>query len=337
MNRPWVRWLGWSAAAAAGVAVLFALRAVFAPFILALVVAYVLEPPVRMLHRRGLGRVWAVLVVYALVGLLIGAVVTVVLPSFLGELNNLADNIPRYSRILEERWRDWYRGYLSYPLPDTVREAIDQGISGFEERALDATRGIVEGLIGLAAVVPVLILVPFLPFYMLRHVEMFRPARLPLAERPRWSRLVSECSRVWSGFVRGQVTIALIIGALVAVSAALIGLPFALLLGIIAGLGEFIPYFGPVVGAVPAALAAANVSTSALLQMLMALIIIHQLEQAVLSPWILGDGVGLHPLLVVFALILGGHLFGFAGLLLAVPVAGSLRAIWRFVADGEQR
>ncbi|REJ35498.1 MAG: hypothetical protein DIU84_06955 [Bacillota bacterium] len=129
----------------------------------------------------------------------------------------------------------------------------------------------------------------------------------------------------------------MILGGVVAVSAALIGLPFALLLGIIAGLGEFIPYFGPVVGAVPAALAAANVSTSALLQMLMALIIIHQLEQAVLSPWILGDGVGLHPLLVVFALILGGHLFGFAGLLLAVPVAGSLRAIWRFVADGEQR
>lgn len=311
----------------------------FIPFILALVLAYILEPPIRLLHRRGLGRVWAILIVYALIGLLIGAVVTVILPSFLGELATLADSIPRYTQILEERWAAWHRTYASYPLPDTVREAIDQGIAGFEDRSLGAVRGVVEGLIGVAAVAPFLVLVPFLAFYMLKDAELFRKTlmdRLPLRERPRWSRLVSDCSKVWSGFVRGQVTIALIIGAAVALAAAVIGLPYALLLGVIAGLGEFVPYFGPVIGAVPAALAAANVSTSALLQMLMALIIIHQLEQAVLAPWILGDGVGLHPLLIVFALILGGHLFGFAGLLLAVPVAGTLRAIWRFAADGER-
>jgi len=291
-----------------------------------------------MLHRRGLGRVWAILVVYALIGLAAGTVVTLVLPSFLGELASLTDNIPRYTRVLEARWAAWHRSYAAYPLPETVREAIDQGIAGFEARSLGAVRGVVEGLLGVAAVAPFLVLVPFLAFYMLKDAELFRRTlldRLPLAERPRWSQLVTDCSKVWSGFVRGQVTIALIIGAAVAAAAALIGLPFALLLGAMAGLGEFVPYFGPVVGAIPAALAAANVSTTALLQMLMALIIIHQLEQAVLAPWILGDGVGLHPLLIVFALILGGHLFGFAGLLLAVPVAGTLRAIWRFVAGHE--
>ncbi|HEY8449779.1 MAG TPA: AI-2E family transporter [Bacillota bacterium] len=335
-RRIW-RLLGWGAAALALLGVAFALRQVLTPFLLALALAYVLEPPVRALHRRGLGRVWAILVVYALLGLLVGAAIVFLVPQFLRELGYLADQVPQYSARLAGLARSWQQRYASIPLPETVRSAVDDGIRGLEQRTLAAISGIVEALLGVAAASWSLILVPFLAFYMLKDTEQFRRtllAWLPIEARPHWLRLVHDCDRVLSGFVRGQVIIAVVIGAAVALVAAVLGLPFALLLGILAALGEFVPYFGPILGTLPALVFAVNQSTQTLLQLVMALIIIHQLEQALLYPLILGDGVGLHPLLVIFALLVGGHFFGLAGLIVAVPLAGLLRSFWLFVIGG---
>lgn len=333
IDRPWLRRAVWAAAAAAGLLLLFSLRAVLAPFLFALVLAYVLEPPVRALQRQGLPRVWSIVAVYALITLLIGVIVVFVLPQFLRELAALTDDIPRFTQRLLTYWRSARQQYINYPLPETVRNAIDQGIVALEARALAAIRGTVEGLLGVAAGTVTLVLVPFMSFYMLKDAERLRLAvmrLLPIAERPRWADLIGEVNSVLSGFVRGQVVVALLMAAAVTAVTALIGLPFAVMLGIIVGLSEFVPYFGPVVGSVPVVLLAAGQSTQAVLQVIMALIIIHQLEQAVLQPLIVGDGVGLHPLLIIFALFVGGHFFGLAGLLLAVPVAGTLRALWTF-------
>lgn len=120
------------------------------------------------------------------------------------------------------------------------------------------------------------------------------------------------------------------VGTLAAVATALLGLRFAVLLGIWAGLTEFIPYVGPVLGAVPAVLAGLAISPLRAVEVLLAFAIIQQLENAVLSPKIMGESVGLHPIVVLFAVLAGGYLAGGWGLILALPVAGLLRVLWCF-------
>lgn len=330
-----LRQLGWGFLVAAALVAVFILRKVVAPFVMALAFTYLLEPPVSALHRRGLNRVLAIVVVYIMLGLLGAAVVLFVVPQFFRELGTLAAEIPGYVEQLARLADAWYRRYEAFPLPDGVRSAIDDGIRGLEDRSLAAIQGTVEGLISMAAGAWSLVLVPFLAFYMLKDADHFRQLlvrRLPPPAQGVWLRLLTDCDRVLSGFIRGQVLIAAIIGASLAMTAAWLQLPYALLLGVFAALGEFIPYFGPVIGSLPALIFAAGVSTSTFIKMAVAVIVIHQLEQAVLFPLILGDSTGLHPLLVIFAVLLGGHLFGLAGLIVSVPLAGILWSLWRFIA-----
>lgn len=326
--------MGWGTVAVAALWTAFLLRQVLIPFVVALALSYVLEPPVRSLHRRGLHRISAILVVYALVGLLIGLVVVFLIPQFLQELGELSREIPKYTKRLSALASTWQKKYSSFPLPDSVRHAVDNGIKGLEGESLKAITSTVESIWGLAGSAWTLILVPFLSFYMLKDAEYFRrlfTKVIPPETRSYWLSLLQDCDRVLSGFIRGQVIIAFIVGASLAVVAAVLRLPFPLLLGMIAGFGEFVPYFGPIIGSVPAMVFAANQSSQTFLQMLMAIIIIHQVEQAVLFPLIMGDSIGLHPLLVIFALLLGGHFFGLPGLIVAVPLAGILRCFWIFV------
>lgn len=324
---------GWGTAVAGALALGFILRQVLAPFVLALAFTYVVEPPVSALHNRGLNRIFSILVVYALVALLVGAVVVFVVPQFLAELGTLSTDMPRYVDNLTAILDSWQDRYAAFPLPDGIRTAVDDGIRKLEERSHAAITRTVESVVGFATGAWTLILVPFLAFYMLKDADHFRRlflSWLPASTRFQWLRLMRDCDQVLSGFIRGQVIIAVIIGTSMAVVAALLKLPYALLLGITAGLGEFVPYFGPIIGSVPAIVFAANQSSQTLLQLMMAIIIIHQLEQAVLFPLILGESVGMHPLLVIFSLLIGGHFFGLAGLILALPVAGIIRALWRF-------
>jgi predicted PurR-regulated permease PerM len=132
-------------------------------------------------------------------------------------------------------------------------------------------------------------------------------------------------------FIRGYFLVAAIVGGLTAIAMALLGLEFALMLGIFAGLAELIPYFGPVIGAVPAIGLAVLQSKWLAAKVALAFFVIHQLEGNIISPKILGDKVGLHPLMVIFSLMAGGELYGLAGMLLAVPVAAVLRVVVVFV------
>jgi predicted PurR-regulated permease PerM len=324
-----VAWLT-ALAAAVAVAGAYVARAVLAPFLLAAVLAYLLDPLVEFLHRRGLGRPWAILVAYALVGLLASAFVVFVLPGLVGELDRLSSLVPDLARRAEAAVRSAQDRYRRLDMPPPVRQVLDDAIRHAQGAALASIRSATAASLSLFGSLVSLALAPFLAYYILVDLPSFRQrllGALPPGTRQRWVLLLRDLDRVAAGFVRGQLLIAASVGVLVAAAAWLIGLPFALTLGLTAGLGELVPYFGPILGALPALAVAASRSLRTLLETGGAFLVIQQLESAVLAPKIVGRTTGLHPLAVVFALLAGERYFGLPGLLLGVPAVAALRVV----------
>lgn len=318
--------------------VLWTVRPVLAPFLLAVVLAYLLAPLVNRVSGLGLPRGWAILAVYAALAGVGALVVIKLVPSALTEVRRLTDAIPLYSaqaRDIVDGLQRWAR---DTGLPPELRESLDRLITTIEVRSVAALRRVVDiqTLEAAAGFLVSLLLAPFLAFYLLKDLDYFRDRfvrALPRRYRQEIIQLLRDLDRVISGFVRGQVLLGLSVGSLAALVSALFGLRFAMLLGIWAGLMEFIPYVGPVLGAVPAVLSGFAVSPWRGLQVALAFLAIQQLENAVLSPKIMGESVGLHPIVVLFVVLSGGYLAGPWGLIFALPTAGLLRVLGKFVLE----
>ncbi|HEX3032252.1 MAG TPA: AI-2E family transporter, partial [Bacillota bacterium] len=140
-----------------------------------------------------------------------------------------------------------------------------------------------------------------------------------------------DMDQVLRGFIRGHLLVCGLVGGLSALGLYLIGVPFALLLGIIAGILDIIPFFGPILGAVPALALALLQSWQATIYTLLLFVIIQQVEGNIITPKILGEAVGLHPLIIIFALLAGGHLWGVTGMIIALPLAAVIRVAARYM------
>jgi predicted PurR-regulated permease PerM len=315
---------------------LWSIRPVLAPFLLAIVIAYVLAPLVNFLARLGLHRGWAILAVYALLGALATLAVVKLLPATITELNRLTEAIPRYSERAHGLIDGLQRNIREMGLPNGVREGLDRAITQLEVRSVVALQGLisVKTLGAAAEFMASLLLAPFLAFYLLRDLDRFKERfllSLPRRYRQEIIQLLRGLDRVLSGFVRGQMILAGLVGCLAALATWALGLRFAVLLGIWAGVTEMIPYVGPILGAVPAVLAGLSISPWKGVEVAIAFAIIQQLENAVLSPKIMGESLGLHPIGVLFAVLAGGYLTGGWGLIFALPAAGLIRVLWHFL------
>ncbi|HWH72626.1 MAG TPA: AI-2E family transporter, partial [Candidatus Sulfotelmatobacter sp.] len=221
-------------------------------------------------------------------------------------------------------------------LPPELSNVLNRSISEMEYRSIRALGSLLNmhTISRAAGFVASLLLAPFLSFYMLKDIDRFKERfvfSLPRRYRHQILALLRALDGVLAGFVRGQIILSLVVGALAAIASALLGLRYSLLLGIWAGVTEFIPYVGPVLGAVPAVLAGFAVSPLLGFEVMLAFAIIQQLENAVLSPRIMGESVGLHPLAVMFAVLAGGYLLGGWGFIVGLPVAGLIRVLWTFL------
>lgn len=321
------------AAAAGTVYFLVLVRGVLAPFLIALGLAYALNPVVAYFCRWRLGRAWSILLVYALVGIVLSTVIVFVIPVIIVELNAFADVIPQYTEQVQGLIRFVQQNYSRVPLPESIRTVVDDTVRGLEVRLLGVIGGVARGILGLFSGLFSLIISPVLAFYFLRDLDHFRQklvAAIPRDQRPEILALLGEIDAVLGGFIRGQLTVAGIVALMTTVAMTLLGVPFALLIGLVAGIAEIIPYFGPIIGAIPAVVIALLRSPFLAIQVVIAFLAIQQIQNAIISPRIVGENVGLHPLVVIFALLAGGELFGLVGLLLAVPFAGMIRVITRY-------
>lgn len=314
-------------------AFLYRVRTVLTPFLFAILIAYILYPVVVAVEKRGASRIVAILVVYALFGVLVGVTLWLVMPNLLRDLEGIARSLPKQASQLEGLGQDAVGFFRRLQLPATIRD----GLAIVMERIQVATEALAGRLMQMlmAAFTHIvsLLISPVLAFYFLRDHQAMRERALryiPAQHRGDAVYILKEINSALNGFFRGQILVCLFVGLFIYGGLYFLGIPYALFIGLLAGLFDIIPYFGPVLGFIPAAALALAKSPLTVLWVLVLFVAANQIENAIISPKLIGDRVGLHPLVVILAVFIGADLMGIIGMLLAIPLAAMIRVILAF-------
>jgi predicted PurR-regulated permease PerM len=334
------RWRFWAAVAAGFLLLLWLLNNILLPFVVGIVVAYFLDPVVLRLQRLGMSRTWATTAVTILAALLAIGVAMAILPPLFAQMQSLILSLPDYTVKLAAR---------VMPLIDPLRERFDMPPLSLQELQSEVTQRagqilavagafagkVAQGGFALFNLLALLFLTPVVTFYLLRDWERLVAAidgALPLDHADTIRKLARESNAAIAGYLRGQALVCICLGSIYAIGLSLVGLQFGLVIGLIAGAISFIPFVGTFVGAVMAlgmALVQFPPDWIGVAKVAAVFLVGQMLEGNVLSPKLVGDRVGLHPVWIMFALLAGGALFGFVGVLIAVPVAAVIGVLVR--------
>ncbi len=318
---------------------IYLLQPVLGPFFFATFLAYLGDPLADRLEARGFSRTAAVVVVFLVLSLGLFALLLGFLPLLLEQIRDLLLRVPQVLGWLESSARPWLADRLGVALPRLELAALNDLFQAHWQSTGEVLGQVLRGAFASGAAMlgtlAALALVPVVTFYLLRDWDRLLAqlqALLPRDLERVLTPLARECDEVIAAFLRGQLLVMLALGTIYALGLYLVGLEFALLIGMIAGLASLVPYLGLGVGLVLAAGAALFQGGDWLMTLggVGAVFAVGQaLEGMVLVPWLVGDRIGLHPVAVIFAVLAGGQLFGFTGILLALPVAAVLAVALR--------
>jgi predicted PurR-regulated permease PerM len=329
----------WVAALAVFVAVLWLLSDVLLPFVAGMALAYLLDPIARRAEGLGISRAVSALVVLTLVIVLLVVVVMAAAPIVSKQFVDFIENLPAYltklQSIVSDPSRPWlaklFGGEISDP-SKSVGSLVTQGlcyVAGFLTSIWSGGRAVFS-------VLSLLVITPVVAFYLLLdwdRVLVTVDGWIPLQYCDTVHELARDIDHAIAGFVRGQAVICLILAVFYAIGLTLTGLNFGFLIGLMTGLLSFIPFVGALTGFLVAAIVAVAQfwpSWTPILMVVGVFLVGQGLEGYVLSPKLVGAKVGLHPVWMMFALIAFSYLFGFVGLLVAIPLAATVGVLLRF-------
>ncbi|NLJ80200.1 MAG: AI-2E family transporter [Firmicutes bacterium] len=312
---------------------LYRVRSILTPFLFAIVIAYLLYPLIISFENRGVPKTAAIILVYTLFGVFLGVILWLFIPRLARELDELLKKLPAQT----EQWEGFGQNTVSYlrqiKLPGTIEDALKIIMERMELALENLAGGAAQTLLDGLAHLVFLLLSPILAFYFLRDHQRLRERSLqyiPASSRGEVLIILRDINQALHGFFRGQILVSFSVGLLIYGGLAVLGLRYALFIGFIAGLFDLIPYLGPILGFIPAAVLAFLKSPLTVLWVLLLFLAANQLESNIIAPKIIGDRVGLHPLVIIFAVLVGGHVMGIAGMLLAVPLAAVLRVLLQY-------
>ena len=317
-------------------AVLYVLTPVLTPFLIAALLAYMFNPLITRLAGWRVPRTLSVLLLFLLLGGLLTLLVLWLLPRAQQEISTFAGKLPGYLDTLQYRLLPWLQSLLGEQAGLFDFNVIKQQLLDHWREVGTAAGEVLATLsrsgVRVAGWLVTLVLVPVVAFYLLRDWNgiVARVHRLfPPALQPRVARLARETDTVLGAFLRGQLLVMLALAVIYTAGLWLIGLDLALPIGLIAGLVSFVPYLGFVVGLAAASVAAIFQFQDAwMLVWVLAVFSAGQaLDGVLITPTLVGDRIGLHPVAVIFAVMAGGQLFGFFGVLLALPAA-AVMVVW---------
>ena len=329
----------WLAALVVFVALLWLLSPILLPFVLGMAIAYVLDPLAERLTRRGMSRLIAALIILGVFVLFFATLFVLIVPILAHQLAALIEDAPNYAQRLQ--------AFVSDPKYPWLKHSIGDNLAGTDKSVgdlLNQASGYLTGLLAsiwergqaLISIFSLLIITPVVAFYLICDWDGMVDAidsLIPLPQRDTVRGLFKDIDKTISAYVRGQSGVCLILGSYYAVGLSLAGLSYGLLIGVVSGLISFIPYVGSLTALVLSlAIATAQFfpDWSSILIVAGVVLFGQFLESYVLAPYLVGHSVGLHPVWLMFALIAFGYLFGFVGLLLAVPLAAAAGVLIRF-------
>lgn len=346
--KTWKRMFWGIGATVAIVAIIWLLtkvRAVSMPLAIGFIIAYIFDPMADWMQEKGLKRTPAVLIIFAGLTLMMLTTVLLIVPQLINEFSQVPDQL----ESLLTQLGAWAEKNLDIKIPSNIDlaeipELIRQVLpEGFEFQKLSARAQAIlskafGGAFGLFGAVATLIMTPIFAFFMLRDYDdlmAFLKDNIPRSMEEPMVRRFQEIDEALSSFIRGQLTVAGILGGLYTLGLFIVGAPLALVIGLISGLGNMIPYLGTTVGmALAAGLVLVNDPTPFMfLKVLGVFAVVQGLEGWVITPKIVGDSVDLSPFIVIVAILFFGDLFGFVGILLAVPLAAVAKILGRVLLE----
>lgn len=321
--------------------VVYVLAPVLTPFAVAALLAYLGDPLCDQLEKRGFSRTAAVVMVFLAMTLSMVAVVLFLVPLMERQIALLFETLPAMLSWIEQQALPWVETTLGLE-PELLRvEYLIEQLRQHWQQAGGIAKTVITGIassgLAIMAWLVNVLLIPVLVFYFLRDWDVMVERideLLPRSIESTVARLARESDEVLGAFLRGQLTVMVALGLVYSIGLWMVGIKLAPLIGMTAGLISFVPYLGGIVG-IGAALLAALVQFGGewpyLLGVLAVFAVGQTLEGFVLTPWLVGDRIGMHPVAVIFAIMAGGQLFGFLGVLLALPVAAVVMVVLRYV------
>jgi predicted PurR-regulated permease PerM len=317
---------------------IYLLQPILTPFLVGMVLAYLGDPLVDRLEKLAIGRTVAVILVFAVFLAVLSAAILVVVPIVFRELGALIRDIPVFIAWLQQTTSPYLLETFGIDPFAINQDMLKARLAENWQQAGGLVGGIFSKITAsgfiLFATIANIALTPVVGFYLLRDWDQVLQRIHEMIPRDMLDdvvRLLGECDEVLSAFLRGQMLIMILLGCIYSAGLTLVGLKLALLIGMLAGLASIVPYLGFFVGIIAAAIAAVFQFQDVVHLVYIAIVfgVGQMLEGMVLTPWLVGDRIGLHPVAVIFAVLAGGQLFGFIGILLALPVAAVIMVFVR--------
>ena len=335
------KWMILAAVLGLGI-LIYLLSPVLTPFLVAAVLAYIGDPLVDRLEAVKVPRTVAVALVFVGLTLSLFLALIILIPMIERQLVLFAQKLPFYLDQIQQNVLPWLSQTLGMDDQSFSTEALKKSVQSYWQSAggfasnmmASVTR---SGLV-LAGWLANLVLIPVVAFYLLRdwdHLVARVNELVPRQSQPVVARLAHESDDVLGAFLRGQMLVMIALATIYAVGLSFVGLDLAILIGLLAGVISFVPYLGFIVGIVLAGLAAMMQFADAMYVLYIVIVfgIGQAIEGMLLTPLLVGDRIGLHPVAVIFAVLAGGQLFGFVGVLLALPVAAVIAVILRYLHE----
>lgn len=318
---------------------LYYLAPILTPFLVGAILAYLADPLVNRLVRFHIPRILSVVIVFLVLFSVLGLLILLLVPLIQNQMRELANVVPGAIAWLQNTMLPLLKDYFGideFINIDTLKTTLADNWTKAGGVAAWLWSSVLHSGFAFVEWIAHLVLIPVVTFYLLRDWDkVVNGVRglLPRSSEPTVVELATECDGVLSAFFRGQLLVMLSLGIIYSVGLSLVGLSVGLMIGLLAGLLSLVPYLGFIVGIVTASIVAYvqfGTFTSVLLVWLV-FMIGQVIESTLLTPNLVGNRIGLHPVAVIFAVLAGGTLFGFFGVLLALPVAAVIMVLLRFV------
>src|SRR2546423_10833185 len=312
----------------------FAIRGILGPFVLAGILAMLLNPAVNAAERRRVPRLAALLGLYGLIAAVLAAVVFFLVPIVTQEFTSLVAQGPAIASYFQDLAdKDHVVSILGIPID--LRQAYTDAVRNLPALLAGHLSSVVENVFMLVNWIFQTVLILLVAFFLVKDahaIRRFFEGLIPHGYRTDARDLAAEIYRMLGAYMRGQLLICALVGLFTGVALWLVGVPYSLVLGIVAGVTAFIPFIGPFLGALPAIAVAAFVSQSSgeVVVVLIVYFVISNVIYNFVSPKVFGNAVHLSPMLVIIAFVVGGYLGGILGLFVSVPAGGARRILFLF-------
>ena len=320
---------------AIGLAILFyvlsKLKWLFIYFSFALILAYFFDPLYRYLINKKVPKILVIIIIFGIIIALLILTIFFLIPSVINQLNILYKEIPNFVENYQNLILSIKPQLSKFIDPADVEVLLKENLSELQKGVLGFSQSIIIYLSNIVSSITFgIVIIPLILFYLMRDILTFKENLYIFVlkeNKKEFKEVLEEIDNIVSGFIRGRIIVCFIVGTLIGIGLFFLNLKFALIIGIISGIFNFIPYLGPLVGVILALIFALGNPWWALLMIVVLFVLVNQLEAIYLNPNILGKGLGLHPLTVILSILICGQLLGILGVLVAVPLVAILKVL----------